>query len=91
MIKYTFTFKLLIGLDHLLNVLLLGNIATTLSSRAYIQAQLLGNTKWVKWEKCINWIMREERHCLESFAWEVNRNKEWVAYYRRVINGNEKF
>ena len=49
MIKYSFMFKLLIGMDHLLNVLLLGNIATTLSSRAYIEAQLLGNTKWIKW------------------------------------------
>jgi len=69
MIKYTFTFKLLIGLDHLLNVLLLGNIATTLSSRAYIEAQLLGNIKWIKWEKYINWIMQDSQHCLESFAW----------------------
>lgn len=84
MIKYTFTFKLLIGLDHLLNVLLLGNIATTLSSRAYIQAQLLGNTKWVKWEKCINWIMREERHCLESFAWELERKANWIKYHKNL-------
>lgn len=77
-----FIFNLLIALDHLLNVIFLGDIATTLSTRAYIQSSMLKNKKWDKWEKLIDFIFFDEKHCLESFAWELNRNIDWINKYK---------
>ena len=73
-------FKILIALDHLLNVLLLGEIGTCLSSRAYIQAQLVPNPtrRWKRYERWIDILMCEELHCQKSFAWELNRKQNWV-------------
>lgn len=83
----SFIFNVLIALDHLLNVLLLGRIGTCLSTRAYIQAQLLSDQteKWTRWQKRIDKLMREENHCLKSFAWELNRNRNWVNEHNHLL------
>lgn len=83
--KYKFTFNLLIAMDHLANVLLLGRIGVCLSTRAYVQAQLLNQRKWRKWERCINWVMREKGHCLKSFAWELNRKSNWINEHKKLL------
>lgn len=80
-------FNILIALDHLLNVLLRGRIGTCLSTRAYIQAQLVPNPteKWKRVEKFIDKLMRQERHCEISFAWEYRRKEAWVTEHKELF------
>lgn len=85
--KYSLGFSVIIVLDHLLNVLLLGRIGTCLSTRAYIQS-VSGDKqeRWLKIRKFIDKLMREEHHCLKSFAWEINRKKDWINYHLHLLN-----
>ena len=78
-------FKLLIALDHLLNVILLGEVGTCLSTRAYVEANLASKSaKWKKVEAFIDKLMRQEKHCEISYRWEVVRKHKWLALHKRL-------
>jgi hypothetical protein len=84
-----FGFRVLIAIDMLANVLTLGRVGICISTRAYIKANLVDNpTKfWIEAEKVIDKIMMEEGHCLKSFAWELNRQRNWTSEHEKLLRG----
>lgn len=83
----TLTFRILINLDRLLNILLGGDIGVCLSTRAHIQSERLPASKkkemWVFVRGLIDTIFWEN-HCEQSYEWEIKLKQAWVDANRLI-------
>lgn len=78
-------FNVVISLDQLLNTLLRGDHDVCLSSRAYIQTQLVATpehiAKWERIRKIIDFFFGVD-HCKNSYLWEANKFQAWLEKYK---------
>lgn len=74
--EHTYGFKILIAIDRTFNVLTLGDIGVTFSTRSHINAQT--SKTWGKIESIINACFFDDNHCKGSFLWERGVKQKWL-------------
>jgi hypothetical protein len=81
----TFGFKFLITVDRLFNVCTGGSLQECFSTRAYIQSRYATSKQktWIKVRKIIDKLFWED-HCKESFKWEMQLKRTYVAKYKHL-------
>lgn len=80
----TLLFRILIGLDRLLNVVTGGSFQECLSTRAHIRAvEQKPKKHWVLIRNIIDVMFFDEYHCVNSFKWELSIKQRWVEKYSK--------
>jgi hypothetical protein len=82
--KKSFSKNILTVSSQVLNVFLMGDPDMTISTRAYVNARLIGG-KWIKIEKFLNFIFRDEQHCKLAYLRDVEYAKK-IFYIRDRLN-----
>lgn len=65
--------QVLIAIDQLANTLAGGMADETISARAYRKG-------WVRAERFINWLFRDQNHCADSYRSELVRSQLPKSY-----------
>ena len=88
--EHTLLFKILIGLDRLLNVITGGSFQDCLSTRAYVNAQEkpvgFVLTFWRAVENGINLLFFDKDHCKNSFIWECSIKEAWLLKHEELLD-----
>ena len=83
----TLLFKILIGLDRLLNVVTGGSFQECLSTRSHLRA-IEGKPHWVRIRNAIDWVFWDG-HCKDSFKWEMKIKKEYIIKHGYLLESTD--